>query len=117
MHAKTFFCASCIRRGSMFRMKTPARTWQLLAFYLLAAAIAGGAEQIRPSPKLPETSPWDLVKLAQPPVFEWVDAAAPVRSLLYEGEPYGSQPTRVFAYPHNERRSYPLSTACKASWP
>jgi cephalosporin-C deacetylase-like acetyl esterase len=43
-------------------------------------------------------TPWDLKKLKQPPKFEWVDEKSPVRSLFYEGEPYGGKPTRIFAY-------------------
>jgi len=46
----------------------------------------------------PETMPWDLGMLARAPEFEWVDAAGPIRSVLYEGEPYRGRPTRVFAY-------------------
>jgi len=69
-----------------------------LTAYALFVAAAAGAEPIRPSAKLPETSPWNLTTLAQPPAFEWVDSDGPVRSLLYEGEPYGGKPTRVFAY-------------------
>ncbi|WP_339907428.1 alpha/beta hydrolase family protein [Symmachiella dynata] len=53
---------------------------------------------IKPSPQLPATMPWDLEALSQPPSFEWVDEQSPVRSLFYAGEPYGGQPTRVFAY-------------------
>jgi cephalosporin-C deacetylase-like acetyl esterase len=47
---------------------------------------------------LPTSIPWDLKKLSEPPVFEWIDDKGPVRSLFYEGESYGGKPTRVFAY-------------------
>jgi cephalosporin-C deacetylase-like acetyl esterase len=47
---------------------------------------------------LPETTPWDLKQLSQPPTFEWVDEKSNVRSLFYVGEPYGGKATRVFAY-------------------
>jgi len=60
------------------------------------AAIA--AEAIVPSPKLPASTPWNLMKLSETPMVEWIDAKGPVRSLLYGGEPYGGKPTRVFAY-------------------
>src|SRR5262245_33192459 len=70
----------------------------LLISCLLASASVRAAEPIRPSPKLPETAPWNLTALAQPPEFEWIDCPGPVRALLYQGEPYGGQPTRVFAY-------------------
>ncbi len=56
------------------------------------------AEPIKPSSRLPKTMPWDLAKLSESPQFEWVDASGPIRSLLYVGEPYNGQPTRVFAY-------------------
>ena len=56
------------------------------------------ADAIVPSAKLPTSIPWDLKKLNEPPVFEWIDDKGPVRSLFYEGESYGGKPTRVFAY-------------------
>ena len=48
--------------------------------------------------KLPDTTPWKLDELKQPPKFEWVEEKEPVRSLFYVGENYGGKPTRVFAY-------------------
>ena len=72
---------------------------QLLTFgLLLISVIAAAAEEITPSPKLPKTTPWDLKKLSEPPAFEWLDDASPVRSLMYAGEAYGGKPTRVFAW-------------------
>src|SRR5688572_20590334 len=65
---------------------------------ILIFASTLGAEPLSPPAELPETTPWDVKKLSEPPAFEWVDAEGPVRSLLYEGEPYGGKPTRVFAY-------------------
>jgi dienelactone hydrolase len=65
---------------------------------LLFALPAWCAEPIERSSHLPETTPWDLAKLSEPPAFEWIDKAAPVRSLFYEGEPFGGQPTQIFAY-------------------
>lgn len=61
------------------------------------------AEEPPPPPtaatsELPATLPWDLDALSQPPAFEWLDEAAPVRSLLYAGEPFNGRATRVFAY-------------------
>ena len=72
----------------------------LLALSALVAqrASAESAEQIKRSPKLPATTPWDLKALSAPPKFKWENAAGPVRSLFYEGEPYRGKPTRVFAY-------------------
>ena len=74
------------------------RLWLVVGTCLLHAAVASAAEPIKASPKLPATTPWNLKKLSEPPQLEWVDADGPVRSLLYEGEPYQGKPTRVFAY-------------------
>src|SRR5690606_25495837 len=65
---------------------------------LLCVSGLGAADRITPSPRLPESTPWNLENLSQPPSFEWLDETSPVRSLFYEGEPYGGQPTPVFAY-------------------
>ncbi len=65
---------------------------------LLCVSGLGAADRITPSPRLPESTPWNLENLSQPPSFEWLDETSPVRSLFYEGEPYGGQPTQVFAY-------------------
>ena len=46
----------------------------------------------------PESPPWNLPALQAPPGVEWLDDDAPVRSLLYAGEPYKGKSTRVFAY-------------------
>src|SRR4026208_2354030 len=79
---------------------TRARLHYLLVVLLLcvggARAIAG--DEISRSPKLPETTPWDLKQLSKPPAFTWVDATGPVRSLFFDGEMYHGMPTRVFAY-------------------
>lgn len=63
----------------------------------LQAREGDGAAIVR-SPKLPETTPWNLAELSQPPKMEWLDDKSPVRSLKYAGEPYGGKPTQVFAY-------------------
>jgi dienelactone hydrolase len=68
----------------------------LCALLILAASVP--ADEIVRSEKLPETTPWNLAELSEPPEFEWVDRDGPVRSLFYAGEKYGGQPTRVFAY-------------------
>ncbi len=65
---------------------------------IFSVATSNATDTIKPSPNLPSTSPWNLEKLAQTPSFTWVDEKGPVRSLLYEGEPYQGKPTRVFAY-------------------
>lgn len=48
--------------------------------------------------ELPASLPWDLAALSRPPAVEWLDDDAPVRSLLYAGEPFQGRATRVFAY-------------------
>jgi dienelactone hydrolase len=55
-------------------------------------------ERIVPAPELPASLPWDLSSLSQPPAFEWLDETAPVRSLVYAGDPFEGHATRVFAY-------------------
>lgn len=66
--------------------------------FLSAAMTASAADAIVRSVRLPETTPWDLKQLSEPPKFEWIDEKSRVRSLFYTSEPYGGKPTRVFAY-------------------
>jgi dienelactone hydrolase len=54
--------------------------------------------RIAPAPELPASLPWDLAALSDPPAFEWIGDAAPVRPLMYAGEPFKGRATRVFAY-------------------
>ena len=56
------------------------------------------ATRITAAPELPATLPWDLAALSLPPDVEWLDDKAPVRSLLYAGEPFKGKATRVFAF-------------------
>lgn len=73
--------------------------WMLsLCFMLLIGSATLRAEPIEANPRLPESLPWNLAELSEPPTFTWLDRDAPVRSLLYPGEPYKGQPTQVFAY-------------------
>jgi dienelactone hydrolase len=70
---------------------------------LVCSASAAVAEEpargrIAPAPELPASLPWNLDALGAPPAVEWLDDDAPVRSLLYAGEPHKGEPTRVFAY-------------------
>ncbi len=53
---------------------------------------------ILPADTIPESTPWDLVALSEPPAMEWLDRNGEVYSLLYEGLFYQGKPTRVFAY-------------------
>lgn len=63
-----------------------------------AAAEDAGRRRITPAPGLPASLPWDLASLSEPPTVAWLDDTAPVRSLLYAGEPFQGRATRVFAY-------------------
>src|SRR5687768_1176004 len=81
----------------MFVMRQPiVRFLQVMILTWVYTAAAD--EPIRPSSQLPKTSPWQLDQLSKAPAFEWVDSKSTVRSLMYVGEPYAGNPTRVFAY-------------------
>ncbi len=83
----------------MPRFQIPSRgvvALSLVALGVVRSAI--GADAIVPSPRLPQSAPWNLKQLGDPPKVEWVDQQQPVYSLFYAGEPYGGKPTRVFAY-------------------
>ncbi|MCB1229282.1 MAG: prolyl oligopeptidase family serine peptidase [Verrucomicrobiae bacterium] len=41
---------------------------------------------------------WDLEGLEKAPEFRWLDDQSPIRSLLYQSEPYQGHPTEVFAF-------------------
>lgn len=71
----------------------PVRPLLLCAALLVCTSVLQG-ESISNSTAIP----WNLTALSQTPKFEWHDATSPVRSLLYSGEPYKGNPTRVFAY-------------------
>ena len=68
-----------------------------ISIALAGSAPAGDVPAIQRADTLPETTPWDLEDLSQPPSMEWHDGKE-VRSLFYKGEPYQGKPTRVFAY-------------------
>jgi len=76
----------------------------LLCFLALVYASSGclstqqDRDIIRPTKSLPQTTPWDLTDLSQPPHFEWLAREGHVWSLYYQGRPYQSKPTRIFAY-------------------
>ncbi|MFM9962377.1 MAG: alpha/beta hydrolase family protein [Planctomycetaceae bacterium] len=77
--------------------------WRLNVFvfgllFLSATMTASAAEPIVRSARLPETTPWNLKQLSEPPAFEWLDEKSSVRSLFYTSEAYGGKATRVFAY-------------------
>ncbi len=70
----------------------------LFVLCLLAPGYLQAADLIKPDPRLPETTPWDLAALSKAPQFEWIDQKSPVRTLVYEGLEYRGKPTKVFAY-------------------
>ncbi len=72
------------------------RLFQVLAGVLLAG-FASTLHAAGPAP-LPEFTPWDLKALQKAPRVEWLDRSGPVHSMLYEAEPYGGKPTKVFAF-------------------
>ena len=58
-----------------------------------------GLKQITPAASLPQSTPWNLKALSQPPAVQWGDSLENgVRTLYYTGETYQGKPTRVFAY-------------------
>lgn len=69
-----------------------------LALMMASVLPVAADEGITRSPKLPDTTPWNLETLSQAPKFEWVDQTGPVHALFYAGEPYRERPSRVFAY-------------------
>jgi cephalosporin-C deacetylase-like acetyl esterase len=73
----------------------PLRRFNLPALLSLVAASLGRAAE--PAP-LPPFTPWDLTALSRVLPPEWVERTGPVRALLYEGEPYKGNKTKVFAY-------------------
>jgi dienelactone hydrolase len=75
-------------------------SWLFTLVLLLAPVgfVADAAESIERSPRLPETTPWNLDQLSKPPEFVWEDDKGSVRALFYAGESYQEKPTRVFAY-------------------
>ncbi|MFG0335956.1 MAG: alpha/beta hydrolase family protein [Maioricimonas sp. JB049] len=40
---------------------------------------------------------WNMETLHKPPAMRWLDESSPIRSLLFEGEPYRGQSTDVYA--------------------
>jgi dienelactone hydrolase len=80
--------------------------------------------RIIPASELPASLPWNLAALSDPPVVEWLDDTAPVRSLLYAGEPFKGRATRVFAYyatpasiGGDRNAEHEAASASKAPWP
>lgn len=74
--------------------------WLAMLCGTVAAATAAepAPRRIVPAPELPASLPWNLAALSEPPDVEWLDDKAPLRRLLYAGEPFQGRATRVFAY-------------------
>ena len=79
-------------------MQTLSRKLLAVLLVLVWSQVTTADDAIVRSKHLPSTTPWNLKDLSKAPAFEWVDREGPVHSLLYSGEPYAGQPTRVFAY-------------------
>ena len=45
----------------------------LVSFVVALATVARAADPITRSPRLPDTTPWNLEELSQPPEFSWRD--------------------------------------------
>jgi len=80
---------------------------RLPCLLVLAAGLVAGVaaekigrdpQKISRDPELPESMPWDLRALADPPEFRWLDETSPIRALIYQGELYFNEPTEVFAW-------------------
>ena len=69
-----------------------------LILLLAMGGTAWSADKIGRAPELPDTTPWDLRLLSEPPTFRWVEEKKPVRSLIYAGEDMFGEPTDVFAF-------------------
>lgn len=61
----------------------------------LGLALALAAATAAPPPN---SGPWDLIRLRQPPPASWGTRSNLVQEVYYEGEPFAGHPTRVFAY-------------------
>ncbi|MFK7779180.1 MAG: acetylxylan esterase [Gimesia sp.] len=70
----------------------------LFLLCLLTTDYTQAADLIKPSPRLPKSTPWDLSVLSKAPEFEWIDKKSPIKTLVYQGLDYQGKPTKVFAY-------------------
>jgi len=84
------------------RKVSPTMNFRLLrivtATLVLSTPACTYSQDIVPEQTLPKSTPWDLAALSQAPKVTWLDAASPVRALLYEGPSFQGKPTSVFAY-------------------
>lgn len=70
----------------------------LLFLAIVTSAIGFVEGQQEFSTTVADKHQWDLKKLANAPEFEWIDDQSSIRSLVYTGEPFQGQPTKVFAF-------------------
>lgn len=89
---------------------------RLSLLFLICALPLVAAEKIGRHPETPKTLPWDLLNLADPPEFRWLDEKSPIRSLIYTGQDYFNEPTEVFAY-YASPETIGGNTAGRAEYP
>lgn len=100
----------------MKQQRTSIILFLICGITLLSADVASAADVIKPDPRLPASTPWDLTALSQTPEFEWIDQTGPVHELLYQGLEYKGKPTQVFAY-YASPRTLGLSKDKQATYP
>ena len=70
---------------------------RLFAFIVTLTLGQAFGQKVEPS-LLPKDIPWNMGALKQSPKFNWVRQNGKVRALMYAGEKYRGNATRVFAY-------------------
>ena len=70
---------------------------RLIAFIVALALGKAFGQKVEPL-LLPKDIPWNMEALKQAPKFDWVRQKGKVHALMYAGEKYRGNTTRVFAY-------------------
>ncbi len=65
---------------------------------LLAVIACAASCSVTLGAELTSQQAWDLESLRQPPTVTWLDEKSPIRSLVYESEPYQGRTSQVFAF-------------------